>query len=534
MNLIKQSSPPSAYLLIKGNIKMRALTAFSMLAAMVFPASSQFTTVFNLATTRTCSANVNCGAYVSGATTNVCTANLCTTCNTGTLATDYRQCFSATSTVVNLLYTFTHSGSIDCSRYTEFRNEFRTEAINQLNGAATISEIVHLCATTTNVLHTSIRVAVTRATMLNAQLVPLITNFGANINNNVLTATATIPLSYMGRLSSGSLVDEQFQPCAAAANAVYVAQFPGGNQCYPVECTAGYTLRITNAAPSCLPSTAADASSVRVCSDNSNCMQFGDPRATCSATTGRCSCSNGFGPYTATPIGTADVSTYFNCFRQADLPLVAMARTVDLMFNIMYDRADCTRSALLANEYATLVNTILRGTTVVVRSIHHNCPAEGTLGMLTVIRVTAQINDLYSDAVLGFPGRTITGIMSNNHNLNLAGNTYSYFQIANIEQANTQCLTPLGSVLNAYFGPSRRCVAVTCSTNFEVSSRGLCVSTTPPPVADSDDDLTAGQVAGIIVGSTAFVVIVVVVIYCMSSGSGEMMAEEDVDVEVEE
>eukprot|EP01060_Flectonema_neradi_P012603 TRINITY_DN1937_c0_g1_i1.p1 TRINITY_DN1937_c0_g1~~TRINITY_DN1937_c0_g1_i1.p1 ORF type:complete len:537 (+),score=119.63 TRINITY_DN1937_c0_g1_i1:69-1613(+) len=509
---------------------MKTLRALATMAAMVSSANGVINS-FTLANVKTCSANDDCGIYVDPVSTNnVCTTttNFCTTCNSGNLDANFKQCFPADATTadavqVKVLYTFEHTGTVDCTKYTLFREEFRTQVVNQLNGKATVREIVHLCATGTNTLRTSVRLQLQKANLGLTEIL----DFGKNLDTNVLTATAPVPLSYMGTLLSASMIGEQYKPCTAASNAAYTAEFPSGN-CYPIECSAGYTLKIAEANPRCLPSTAADASSVRVCSDNSNCMQFGDNRATCNVASARCSCSNGNAHYTAIPSGTNDMSTYYNCFPAADLPLVAMSKNIDLMFNIHYDKADCTKSSILANEYATLINTILLGTQVVVKSIHHYCPEEGTLGLFTVIRVTAQINDLYSDAVLDFPAKTIAGIQANNHNLHYVGTSHSYFQIANIEQASTQCLTPVGSVLNAYFGFDHPCVSVTCGPDFEVNERGVCVSTTPPPVPESDDELSAGAVAGIIVGAVAGVVIIAVIIYCVCSQGGEQKEAEEV------
>eukprot|EP00754_Rhynchopus_humris_P007560 Rhum_TRINITY_DN13497_c1_g1::Rhum_TRINITY_DN13497_c1_g1_i1::g.59789::m.59789 len=258
---------------------------------------------------------------------------------------------------------------------------------------------------------------------------------------------------------------------------------------------------------------ASAAAQEKWCSTDVDCQADGDADASCGAATFRCYCSAGYEHPKAELQG--------HCVGAGSRP-----RTVDLLFKVQYDNVYCE----VEKERQHLIAALVGDAFGEVLSFSEYCTRDSGAEFAGVVRV-----ETYVAAKLAQPANpaatsaaTLAHLAKVDADSAKEHNGVSRYE--NVRSAPTaaflgfahQCVAPNANA--SFVDKTGRCQAVDCGRGHVLSfgewsyaeeRQGLstCVSRPQAPsvvVEESDDDLTRGEVAGIVVGSVSLFVVAVI------------------------
>ena len=505
-----------------------------------------------------CSSNANCRQY-GDTTATCCNTNVFGTCPTNTAATPNKCVCTATGANPFGFFTDTSGNSVNtCLRVADSQalkagqdvtavltltynagdcsqiGTFRTEYTQRIQGYFQTSNIVvdaieHSCATTgsTTGVYTAMRLSMKLSDLVS----PLLLTFP----DAALTLLTTTNLRLLGATTNQQslmLADAVPSFCTLPTSGATTLQgWFGGTNCRDITCSSGFI--VTNGA--CVADTGStlSASDVHVCSTHTDCRMFGDPNAACvvpsqQAATASCVCSPGFSQYT-----DATTNAIFrNCFPTASGNLINGVAAIDVIIGMTFNTANCagidTFGASFLNQIESIFDT---EPTMAVKLITHHCSTTRVatqttqLGVDSSIRLRMQVKDLFVGAFTAFPGSVLTRLVSVPTLDARFGRSFNYKSAYFLPSIARFCPDTRETRLRSHFG-SRAvtgvsntatatpiCKDMLCNAPYVSDASGVCTIPVVPFVDNSDDEISGGAIAGIVVGCLSAIVIVIFLIY---------------------
>eukprot|EP01060_Flectonema_neradi_P031108 TRINITY_DN4638_c0_g1_i1.p1 TRINITY_DN4638_c0_g1~~TRINITY_DN4638_c0_g1_i1.p1 ORF type:complete len:341 (+),score=52.94 TRINITY_DN4638_c0_g1_i1:43-1065(+) len=292
------------------------------------------------------------------------------------------------------------------------------------------------------------------------------------------------------------------------------------------------------------------------CIKDSDCAAYGDAQAQC-LNNGQCLCSPG---YSSFKNGQAAGSELFTCISDVEPTTVTNQRWIDVVMSLSFGQhSTCGDATVLSwsDLFLHHVESIIRQEPTTrttpepshikiplwqnITQINHFCTPFSNVvttrvtGIDTVIQGTLRIGDLYNtlptfetqlatrlnnDPVL----YEIFGRPQGDNAVDAVTIEYSYAHTTTGSQAICPVDITTGAYLSASFIPDLlrtetpaaefvKCRFVKCTDGYTYSESG-CAATPVPLVASSDDEISGGAIAGIVVGCTLVLCIIIIIIYC--------------------
>ena len=273
---------------------------------------------------------------------------------------------------------------------------------------------------------------------------------------------------------------------------------------------------------------------MRVCTVNADCVAYGDLGGECDRVTGRCTCTTN--NYKRIIEGT---KIFYHCVAQSETLAQSRLRVTEVVLGMTFTNAQCTANATFAAPFETAVRAVIPDATFV--NIYHQCVVQpavaGSLGTYTAVHLRIPVSRLFTTNIENFQtlilarlttpqltpmGNVITG---------LTAHTTPGMEFLCPRTANTRTMATFSTAV-----VQRVCKSIQCTgTEFEIAAgQDTCTRTVRfgGVFSDSDDELSGGVIAGIIIGVCALVIIVVIIgVCCCRESEDEDEGENDKEVD---
>eukprot|EP01060_Flectonema_neradi_P036958 TRINITY_DN72_c0_g1_i2.p1 TRINITY_DN72_c0_g1~~TRINITY_DN72_c0_g1_i2.p1 ORF type:complete len:1353 (+),score=270.79 TRINITY_DN72_c0_g1_i2:110-4168(+) len=462
----------------------------------------------------TCNTATDCQKYgqsgACDANTKQCTA-AGTTCvhfsaNGNTLAQCNEAAAPSATDKITLYYILRHgtmtgdsTKAVDCTKESEFTTPYNT-LIQTAVGFSTAEEeslsIVHHC-TGASTMVTSIKVEVL--------IVDLLTDTDSKYSglakkvNDALTQSTDANLKAVGAVESVKVgSSEAYAGLCPASGAGEAMKVPMGTDelsrapcfcdCQAVECSTGYFLSDDEVCTNYVV-----FENLKTCNTDADCQQHGDSAATCDAQSGKCTCSAGsnhFGAGTANVLGLCRPDT--GAPANPKVTLYCTANTPPPTPN-----TGTSASAIAVTFDVTgELSTIGSGRTDITGTV------ASALGSTTATTVCNRVCLTSSGTGTCWTCEEASAAAARSGSV-LAAQRYTMHYTGVTALSTSLAMSSLERLLATYFDQ-------TAGISYHANT-----VTTVYYNTDSDDGLSGGAIAGIVIGCVVFVVIVVVLIYCL-------------------
>ena len=248
------------------------------------------------------------------------------------------------------------------------------------------------------------------------------------------------------------------------------------------------------------------AATTRVCGDNNVCQRNGDLQATCAS--GKCVCADTVN-YRTISVGTPAV-VYSDCVPAEETAAQSLERKVRSVITITFVNGVCAN----INNITTLVRsemlTILGAQTPLV--VTSTCEVAGAASRINFgVIADITIGDIYSNAIINFEQNLLTALGASTLSASI-GTVTADVSLNTLEGSKSVCPQRIGTIAFGKRATTLDCWAISCSPGYDTLGGELYCTLTA--VSTSDDELSGGEKAGIIVGVVGFTIILVIVIYC--------------------
>eukprot|EP01060_Flectonema_neradi_P033085 TRINITY_DN543_c1_g1_i1.p1 TRINITY_DN543_c1_g1~~TRINITY_DN543_c1_g1_i1.p1 ORF type:complete len:331 (+),score=81.16 TRINITY_DN543_c1_g1_i1:50-1042(+) len=297
---------------------------------------------------------------------------------------------------------------------------------------------------------------------------------------------------------------------------------------------------------------------MRTCSTHTHCRAFGDTGATCQThehPTGMCTCTGpNYVKIKKTDVrgleaGDQEVSL---CVSNTEATSTTNGRALSYIITITFTDAFCSDIETIEKplQFVTdeMLGSLARSKLTLSCSVNDNELLSGTQskGVNLAILAELQIVEIYSEKVIRFIENMQIQLDRYHESKDEAGmklgrvmkNTNMYTSGA----ANLMCPNSEngGQIKAAAFAANMlttatfddvECKAIECDSDY-VNVNGVCLLPTPVPPS-TDDDLSDGQIAGVVVGCVvAFILIIVFIVwFCCCRKEEEEIHEDENDEE---
>ena len=299
-------------------------------------------------------------------------------------------------------------------------------------------------------------------------------------------------------------------------------------------------------------------SETRTCSTHAHCRAFGDTGATCETRvhpTGTCTCAANFAKISKTNVRGLDAGAQeINlCVATNEATSTTDGRTLPYVITITFTDALCQDIAAVEAPLQRIVDTMLgqlaNSRLSLSCSVNDNQLLFGTEGGINLaILAELQISEIYSEKVIRFIENMQIQlnrfVVENDVNGIKLGRAMKNTNIFASAAANLLCPNSAGdgqvkaaafvaSMLTISTFDSSECKAIECEPQYN-NINGVCTLPTPVPPT-SDDELSGGQIAGVVIGCVCALVVIIAIIvwYCRSkkAAAEEVNTEAEVDKE---